>query len=58
MKIIAVYRRLIFGCLGVGLFFSQVMSAQQHAPAKQDGGTPTIEEAKAFTCNIRPGKLP
>src|ERR1700681_521449 len=48
MKINAVRRPLKLGCLGVGLFFSQTISAQEHAPAKQDTSTPTIEDAKAF----------
>ena len=48
MKITAVGRHLMLGCLGAGLFFSQSIAAQEHASAKQDGGTPTIEDAKAF----------
>ena len=28
--------------------FRRVSAAQEHAPAKQEGSTPTIEEAKAF----------
>ena len=48
MKIIATRRQLMLRCVCAGLFFSQVMSAQEHAPTKQNGGLPTIEEAKAF----------
>jgi len=48
MKIAAVGRHLLLGCLSVGLFFSQIISAQEHAPAKQQGSAPTIKEAKAF----------
>src|ERR1700719_5394008 len=38
----------MLGCVCVGLFFVQIISAQQHPPAKQKGSAPTIEEAKAF----------
>src|ERR1700676_4417428 len=48
MKITAVLRHWMLGCLSAGLFFSLSISAQEHAPAKQDAGAPTIEEAKAF----------
>ena len=48
MKIAAVGWHLLLGCLSVGLFFSQIISAQEHAPAKQQGSAPTIKEAKAF----------
>src|ERR1700693_5971428 len=48
MKITARRRHLILGGVFAGLFFLQNISAQEHAPAKQDGGAPTIEEAKAF----------
>jgi peptidyl-dipeptidase A len=48
MKITAVGRHLILGCVCAGLFFAQSISAQEHAPTKQEVGTPTVEEAKAF----------
>jgi len=50
MKIRAVCRHLMFGCVCAGLFFSQSISAreQERAPAKQEGNAPTVEEAKAF----------
>src|ERR1700682_5837766 len=48
MKITAVGRHLMLGCVFAGLFFSQSISAQEHAPAKQEASAPTIEEAKAF----------
>ena len=48
MKIAAVGRHLLLGCLSVGLFFSQIIPAQEHAPAKQQGSALTIKEAKAF----------
>src|ERR1700726_370917 len=48
MKITVVGRHLMLGGLGAGLFFSQSIAAQNHASAKQDGGKPTIEDAKAF----------
>src|SRR6202790_1822048 len=48
MKIAAVLRHLTLGCVCAGLFFSQIMSAQEHAPAKQEGTAPTVEDAQAF----------
>src|ERR1700719_2917269 len=48
MKITTVRRHLMLGCVCAGLFLAQIISAQQHPPAKQEGSTPTIEEAKAF----------
>jgi peptidyl-dipeptidase A len=48
MKITAVGRRLTLGCVCAGLFFSQTISAQEHAAAKQEGSAATIEDAKAF----------
>jgi peptidyl-dipeptidase A len=48
MKISAVGRHLMFGYVCSGLFFSQSISAQEHAPAKQDGTAPTVEEANVF----------
>src|SRR3982074_1432723 len=54
MKTTAVGRHLKLACLGAGLLFSQIISAQEYATAKQDGGTPTIEEAKAFLDDAEP----
>src|SRR6202790_5139034 len=48
MKITVVRRHLMLRCVCAGLFFSQSISAQEHAPAKQEASTPTVEEAKAF----------
>src|ERR1700693_48221 len=48
MKIIAIRRHLLLGYVCAGLFFSQTMSAQEHAAVKQEGTAPTVEEAKAF----------
>src|ERR1700731_2154307 len=48
MKITTVRRHLMLGCVCAGLFLAQIISAQEHAPAKQDTSTPTIEDAKAF----------
>src|ERR1700736_3193728 len=48
MKIAAVLRHLTLGCVCAALFFSQTMSAQEHAPAKQEGSAPTVEDAQAF----------
>jgi peptidyl-dipeptidase A len=48
MKISPVGRHLMLGCVCAGLLFTQSISAQQSATTKQDGGAPTIEEAKAF----------
>src|ERR1700732_146829 len=48
MKIAAVLRHLALGCVCAALFFSQTISAQEHAPVKQEGSAPTVEDAKAF----------
>src|SRR3984893_1978411 len=48
MKITAVRRRLMLGCVCASLLLAQMVSAQEHAPVKQEGAAPTIEEAKAF----------
>jgi peptidyl-dipeptidase A len=48
MKITAVRRHLVLGCVCAGLFLAQIISAQERAPAKQEGSAPTIDEAKAF----------
>src|ERR1700686_5639309 len=48
MKITAVRRHLMLGGVCAGLLFSRIISGQEHAPSKQEGSTPTIEEAKAF----------
>src|ERR1700688_3129231 len=48
MKITAVGRHLMLGGVCAAMLFAQSISAQQHAPVKQEGGAPTIEEAKAF----------
>jgi peptidyl-dipeptidase A len=48
MTISSVRRRLILGSVFATLLFSQSISAQEHAPAKQGGSAPTIDEAKAF----------
>ena len=48
MKISAVGRHLMLGCVCAGLLFSQSISAQEHAAAKPEANAPTIEEAKAF----------
>jgi peptidyl-dipeptidase A len=48
MKITAVRRHLMLGCVCASLFLAQIISAQEHPPAKQEGTAPTIEEAKAF----------
>ena len=48
MKISPVGQHLMLGCVCAGLLFTQSISAQQSATTKQDGGAPTIEEAKAF----------
>src|SRR6202030_4116709 len=50
MKITTVCRCLMLGGVCAGLFFSQSIWAQQpeHAPVKQPGSAPTMEEAKVF----------
>src|ERR1700676_1009862 len=48
MKSSAVGRHLMLGYVCTGLLFSQSISAQEHALAKQDRTAPTIEDAKAF----------
>jgi len=48
MKIAAVGWYLILGCVCAGPVLTQMMSAQEHTPAKQQGSVPTVEEAKAF----------
>ncbi|MDQ1408388.1 MAG: peptidyl-dipeptidase [Acidobacteriaceae bacterium] len=48
MKITAVGRRWMLGCVCAGLFVLQSISAQEHAPVKHEGSAPTIEEAQAF----------
>src|ERR1700692_4260387 len=48
MKITAVGRHLMLGGVCAAMLFAQSISAQQHAPVKQEGGAPTVEEAKAF----------
>src|SRR6202790_4971950 len=48
MKIAAVLRHLTLGCVCAALFFSQTISEQEHAPVKQEGSAPTVEDAQAF----------
>ncbi len=48
MKITAVRRHLMLGCVCASLLLAQMVSAQEHAAVKQEGAAPTTEEAKAF----------
>src|ERR1700732_1526223 len=48
MKITAVGRHLMLVGVCAAMLFAQSISAQQHSPVKQEGGAPTVEEAKAF----------
>src|SRR6202163_2086440 len=48
MKTTAMVPRFLLATLTAGLLFSQIISAQEHQVAKQEGKPPSIAEAKAF----------
>src|ERR1700686_3365470 len=48
MKITAVGRHPMLGGVCAAMLFAQSISAQEHAPVKEEGSAPTVEDAQAF----------